>query len=522
MLGGPRTEPAAGAGATGSARLVPHAALAFALLVALAVPASASAAPTRTAAKLRAASAPAAELKPVAAIPLPGGATAYRFQQRVSGVDVLNAQVVISDPRGAPPELVVDSSNRRIEPAPSPRVGRAAAVEVALRGAGVTRLRATRSAGLAIRPGGGGTLVWRVLIPAARPLGDFEVLVDALSGRVVSIRDLLQRSRKGHAQLYDPNPVAQSRRSAGVRRDHHDENTARLTALRRPVTLRNIRERQRCLRGKWVKAKLGSEARHVCKRGLDWWGVKRSQDRFEALMTYFHIDRAQRYIQSLGFGRGVAPGINKRSQVAVADAFRDDNSFFSPLTRRIRYGSGGVDDAEDADVIVHEYGHAMQDDQVRGFGYSYQAGAIGEGFGDYWAAVMSSRSPRTGNRDDVCIFEWDGVSWGRFVPAFNRRCGRRADGNETRDQAEAGCQFEIHCVGEFWASALWDLRDLIGGRAFDTILLSSQFMYATDEHFDEAVVALIAADQDLNGGVNKGLICGEMEGQRGIQVDDCP
>jgi hypothetical protein len=401
-------------------------------------------------------------------------------------------------------------------------VGEAAAAEAALRGAGVTRLRAPWSAGLAIEPGGGGTLVWRVLIPAARPLGDFEVLVDALSGEAVSVRDLLQRSRRGHAQLYDPNPVAQSRRSAGLRRDHHDRNTARLTSLRRPVTLRNIRKHQRCLRGKWVHAKLGRQTRNVCKRGLEWWGVKRSQDRFEALMTYYHVDRAQRYIQGLGFGRGGGPGINKRTQVAVANAFRDDNSFFSPLTRRIRYGSGGVDDAEDADVIVHEYGHAIQDDQVGGFGYGNQGGAIGEGFGDYWAAVMSSRSRGTGNRDDVCIFEWDGVAWGRFVPAFDRHCGRRADLDGTLSEFQAACQLEIHCVGEFWASALWDLRDLVGGRTFDTILLSSQFMYVVDEHFDEAVTALIASDLALTGGANKALICGEMETQRGIPVDDCP
>ena len=52
----------------------------------------------------------------------------------------------------------------------------------------------------------------------------------------------------------------------------------------------------------------------------------------------------------------------------VADAFKADNSFYSPATRKIKYGSGGVDDAEDADVILHEYGHSIQDDQVPGFG----------------------------------------------------------------------------------------------------------------------------------------------------------
>ena len=84
MLGGPRKEAEAGAAGPGSARTVRRAALALALVGALTSPASASAAPARAEAKLRAASAPVRELKPVAAIALPGGATAYRFQQRVS------------------------------------------------------------------------------------------------------------------------------------------------------------------------------------------------------------------------------------------------------------------------------------------------------------------------------------------------------------------------------------------------------------------------------------------------------
>ena len=55
----------------------------------------------------------------------------------------------------------------------------------------------------------------------------------------------------------------------------------------------------------------------------------------------------------------------------------------------LRFGKGGVDDAEDAEVILHEYGHAIQDSQSRRLRRSEEAGAIGEGFGDYWAATVS-------------------------------------------------------------------------------------------------------------------------------------
>ena len=38
-------------------------------------------------------------------------------------------------------------------------------------------------------------------------------------------------------------------------------------------------------------------------------------------------------------------------------------------------------------MIVHEYGHSVQDDQVPGFGTSLEAGAIGEAFSDYLAVA---------------------------------------------------------------------------------------------------------------------------------------
>ena len=241
MLGGPRKEAGAGAAGAGSARTVRRAALALALAGALASPASASAAPARAAAKLRAASAPVSELKPVAAIALPGGATAYRFQQRVSGVTVLNGQVVVSDPRGAPPELVADSSKPRIEPARRRRaLARRFAAEVALRSAGVSGLRGPWSASLAVQPGEGGTLVWRVVMSSARPAAATARFSSTPSrARVVRTRDLLQRSRRGHAQLYNPNPVAQNRRLIGAAQATTATGTRRvLTSLRRPVTLR--------------------------------------------------------------------------------------------------------------------------------------------------------------------------------------------------------------------------------------------------------------------------------------------
>ena len=85
-------------------------------------------------------------------------------------------------------------------------------------------------------------------------------------------------------------------------------------------------------------------------------------------MAYYHIDRAQQYFRRLGL-----EPINAEPQNLSPTRFPTT----TPSTRRARDemqpGTGGVDDGEDADVIVHEYGHAVQDAQPDAFGGSSRA-----------------------------------------------------------------------------------------------------------------------------------------------------
>lgn len=494
----------------------------------------ASATPRKVDRELNGAKAPVRELRQTRAVSVPGGSTVYQFQQTVSGIKVLNGEAVVSDAPGSPPALVADSTKPGVVSPPGSEITRRAAIATASRSTGAQRLRAPISAALAIEPGDGGALVWRVRIPSGRPLGDFEVLVDAVSGEVRRTRDLLRDFRTGQAKLYKPNPVVEHGGSRGLGGDHQDRDTPLLTVLRRPVSLPRILGGQHCLRGEWATAKVGRGERGVCRRSLRWKRVTRSSDTFEALMVYFHITRAQGYLHQLGFSDSNKPknGVDDHSQIAVADAFRADNSFYSPFTRRIKYGSGGVDDAEDADVILHEYGHAMQDNQAHSFLASTGAevGALQEGSADYWAAAMSARLTGTANEDDVCIFDWDATSYGnRFSAAApyssGRFCGRRADDPRTLAQAQDPgdrCRLDIHCVGQVWSSALWDLRGEIGGQAMDRIYLVSQFMYVGHETFAQAGQALLDADLAVSGGVNQATICAELETDREITVAGCP
>ncbi len=482
--------------------------------LAIAVP-TASALPSSAMRKLRPAAAPPRELNPTQRVTLPGGAVVHRFQQRVSGVPVLGAEAVVDDAPNAPARLVADSTRPAIE-APGPaRIDRTRAIRVASDNVGARGLRGEITAGLVIQPGEGGRLVWRVVVPSARPLGDFEVLVDAATGDVVARHDLLDRFQTGKAKLYKVNPVVQRGGAKHLWGDRHDRDTPLLRRLLRRVTLPNINDGQDCLRGRWVHALRGHKRKETCKRNLQWDKVTRSDGRFEALMVYFQINRAQAYIQSLGFSdANPSPnGIADRAQRAVADAFKPDNSFYSSTTRLITYGSGGVDDAEDGDVIVHEYGHAMQDSQSPAFGQSsrFQAGALAEGSSDYWAAVLSAITGHTSSEDDVCIFDWDATSYGRFFPRVppaisGRRCGRRTDFGRTLPKARhSRCRSDIHCVGQVWSTSLWNLRRTMvarrpasGGARMDQIYLASQFLYTSAERFKDAAQALLCADENLH------------------------
>ena len=96
-------------------------------------------------------------------------------------------------------------------------------------------------------------------------------------------------------------------------------------------------------------------------------------------------------------------------------------------------------------MIVHEYGHSLQDQAAHFFGEKLEGASMGEGFGDYLAAVMSFRVTG-GSPFDPCMFEWDATS---YVPG---NCARRADKALTKAKAEVKCGGDPHCIGFAWSA----------------------------------------------------------------------
>ena len=223
-------------------------------------------------------------------------------------------------------------------------------------------------------------------------------------------------------------------------------------------------------------------AQQCAFRAREQYRYHRSDDGFEQVMAYYAVTKAQRYLRSLGFA-----DVNAEQQDIVIRAGLD-NSFYDPNRDQLLFGRGGVDDAEDMDIIWHEYGHAIQDDQVPGFGGGGDARAVGEGFGDYWAFTMSEPVTPV---DPACIADWDSVTYSTDVP----HCLRRVDLDLTVDDATG----EPHHDGQIWSRALYDIHNQLGREVTDHIVIEAQFSFAVDTSMAQAARATVATALVLYG-----------------------
>jgi hypothetical protein len=293
-------------------------------------------------------------------------------------------------------------------------------------------------------------------------------------------------SSTGIGSVFVPNPV-QSLGNESLT-DQKDADAAVPAAAYDDVTLTNL-DGSGFLKGDY--AAVVSETGNPAFSATNTFRYTRHQDEFEQVMAYYWVTQAQRYIHSLGFGESRRP-IDNRPQAVRINQFGQDNSFATDHPKdELRFGKGGVDDAEDAEVILHEYGHAIHFAQNFAFG-SEQAGAISEGFGDYWAVTVAdvvSKSLGVPEREPLpCVADWDSISYTSTVP----HCLRRVD---TNLHFPADLNGEVHHDGQIWSRALWDIRQALGNVKADTIILQGSFDFPGTTMPDLANRTVAAAQQ---------------------------
>jgi len=354
-------------------------------------------------------------------------------------------------------------------------------------------------------------LAYRLVLSVESPFGVTEYLVDAGTAAVLRRRSLVQDAHiTGRGQVFDPNPVNEL--NDPTLRDNNDADAPAFAPAYRTVPLPGLSRflfdvlGPVGLTGPYVRINDLVEAPFLTSPFSQNGAFLFTRDRpeFEDVMVYFHIDRNQRYIQSLGFTR-----VNNRSIAVDPHGLNGaDNSHYVGFPFGfgwIAFGEGGVDDAEDADVILHEYGHSIQDNTTGGkyIGLG-ESGAQGEGFGDYWAFSNGPTGP--GSFDPACLAEWDFGFLG---------CLRRLD--STRHYPEDLVQ-EVHDDGTIWSSTLHDLFLAAGKQTADRIVLQSHFLVPFFPTFCNGARALRDADGILYSGANRSII-GSITAHHGIAGD---
>jgi hypothetical protein len=320
----------------------------------------------------------------------------------------------------------------------------------------------------------------------------FAVLTGIAVAAVATAAKIGPGTSSGTGSVFLSNPV-QSLGDESLT-DQKDSDAAVPAAAYHTVTLTNL-DGSGFLRGDY--ANVVSETGNPAFSPTNTFAYTRHQDEFEQVMAYYWITQAQKYIHSLGFGE-TRRAINNRPQRVRINQWGLDNSFATdhPKTE-LRFGKGGVDDAEDGEVILHEYGHAMHFSQNFSFA-SVEAGAISEGFADYWAVTVSDVVDTSLGIPQLaplpCVADWDSVSYTSTVP----HCLRRVDLDL---HYPADLNGRVHHDGQIWSRALWDIRLALGHERADTLILQGSFDFPGTTMPDLANRTVAAAQQLYGAGV---------------------
>lgn len=315
-------------------------------------------------------------------------------------------------------------------------------------------VQSTRVDSTWVQAGGVLRLGWQVFIVTRDPRENWSVVVDATDGSVLSVDTLSSegfgqpssRQRVGLAQpatptcqptqapgacVFVPDPV----NAAGGPLGPEAADTYLV-----PVDLPSIPGATfGTLANGWVT--LAGPPRPGYQQSDGMWGVDgRSSDDFAAGMAYYWITYTQQLMTSLGYPIHDDDPI----EIVPIDEDSPDNAFYLFEEDRISLGvdSNGIRAAEDANVIIHEYGHGLLHAAVPDI-RNPEGGAFHEATGDVLALLTTLEFRR---HDPACLSSW-------FIGA-GQECLRRADSDKVYPDAIVN---QVHDDGEIYTGALWDL-----------------------------------------------------------------
>lgn len=416
--------------------------------------------------------------------------TVVRFEQRVQGIPVLAPDVVVTIDNTNKVTFVMNGYETGISIASvTPAVTEAAAIGHVSTELGISAAPAYEHARLVIVPDGKASiLAYEVrTIPSTAPHGEWRALIDAQTGEMISLEDISFHAT-GSGFVFDPDPLGTAHATYGQPgyTDAADATSAQLDAARSTRNLLDITD----IGGGVFKLQgpfatiVDTEAplNGLFTQPSTTFNFDRTADAFEAVNCYFHIDHIMRYVNNT-LGVGVTP-----YQYAGGARFDphglsgDDNSHYTSGNGVVAFGEGGVDDAEDADVVIHELGHGLHDWLTAG-GLS-QVNGLSEGIGDY-VCQSYSRSLNQWTSAEAPFhwtFSWDGHNewWaGRITNSTALYPG--------------GLVGQVHADGQIWATCLMRIWNQIGREQTDRALFEGLTMTNSTTNQNQAAQAVLQA-----------------------------
>lgn len=236
-----------------------------------------------------------------------------------------------------------------------------------------------------------------------------------------------------------------------------------------------------------VKDVMGPIAEPFVVRYKDSLLVKRNTDIFKQEMALYHINQYQNYIQSLGF-----KNLKNQLWVDPLGDFGEDSRFeFSTENPYILLGIGGIPDAEDADVITHEYTHAVAFYIAPNTIDGEERIGIDEGNADIMAVLYSRKLSDYNWRK---VFNWDGNETWNGRNTLNTK-------NYLNDFV-----LQRYSLGNIWSGAVTDIAEEIGIDTTVTLLLTAMASLQTNMTIPQFANLFIQADSILYNKYHYGSI----------------
>jgi hypothetical protein len=292
-----------------------------------------------------------------------------------------------------------------------------------------------------------------------------------------------------NAFVFMPDPLTTAQKTySGSYSDWGDSAVGALDSQQVPVNIYVTYDTLFRLDGKYVLIRdLQAPYSKPITSPVPFFSYSRHESGFEDVNAYFHIHTFQEYVQSLGFSTlgNITLKVDAHAQ---GGSDQSEFDFLNKNDLKLLFGTGGVDDAEDADVIVHEYSHFLSYMAGGDNAYGTDRLAMEEGLADYFACSYSKAlSTYRWQR----LFSWDGNN--QFWPG--RSC-------VTVKQYPADIKGNKWNDGELWAGPLMEIQEDLGRETTDKLMLAT--LYSLDKYisFPTAARLFIQTDSIVNGGAN--------------------